>query len=137
MLAQDTAMTAQRPALIVVVEDDATVREWLVDLLTDEGYRVVACQKDEAALATIASSLPDLVLLDLLLHRYGYGWTILRSMRRQSDTARIPLIALTADGNMSDAQRQELAELRCLLLRKPVDTEDLLAHVRRALVKKP
>jgi DNA-binding response OmpR family regulator len=125
-------MTVERP-LIVAVDDDDAVNELLQDLLSDEGYHVISCRKDAAALAVILEAAPDLVLLDLRFLREGYDWTILRSMRRDERTAKVSVIGLTVDMGPSEAQHWELEQLRCELLLKPFETEELLIQIRQML----
>jgi DNA-binding response OmpR family regulator len=125
-------MTVERP-LIVSADDDDAVSELLQDLLSDEGYRVIPCREDAAALAVILEAVPDLVLLDLRLFREGYGWTILRSMRRDARTAKVPVIGLTVDLGPSEAQHWELEQLRCELLLKPFEAAELLRQIRQTL----
>ena len=52
---------------ILVVDDEPTLRETLVDALEADGFRVVAAADGREALATFRAERPDLVLLDLML----------------------------------------------------------------------
>jgi DNA-binding response OmpR family regulator len=83
---------------ILIVEDDATVRETLALNLRDEGYQVLAEGDGEAGLETARSQQPDLVVLDVMLPELD-GLTVCRILRRES---RVPIILLTARGTETD-----------------------------------
>ena len=84
---------------MLVVDDDEAVRVLLTRYLEMEGYTVEQVSDGGSALAAIASSRPDLVLLDLMLPAQD-GLDILTRLRRNSD---VPVILLT--GRSSEADR--------------------------------
>ena len=84
---------------VLVVDDDEAVRVLLTRYLEMEGYTVEQVSDGGSALAAIASSRPDLVLLDLMLPAQD-GLDILTRLRRDSD---VPVILLT--GRSSEADR--------------------------------
>ena len=82
----------------MVVDDDQAVRVLLTRYLEMEGFQVDQVPDGGAALATIAASQPDLVLLDLTLPSHD-GLDILTRLRRDSE---VPVILLTARGSEAD-----------------------------------
>ena len=80
------------PKRILVVEDDATIRETLTFNLKKEGYAVTVAEDGAAALSQARSSKPDLVLLDLMLPELN-GLEVCRILRQESD---VPIIMVTA-----------------------------------------
>jgi len=84
---------------VLVVDDDEAVRVLLTRYLEMEGYTVEQVSDGGSALAAIASSRPDMVLLDLMLPAQD-GLDILTRLRRNSD---VPVILLT--GRSSEADR--------------------------------
>ncbi len=82
----------------MVVDDDQAVRVLLTRYLEMEGFQVDQVPDGGAALATIAASQPDLVLLDLTLPSDD-GLDILTRLRRDSE---VPVILLTARGSEAD-----------------------------------
>jgi len=82
----------------VVVDDDESVRVLLTRYLEMEGFLVDQVRDGGAALAVIAASRPDLVLLDLTLPAHD-GLDILTRLRRDSE---VPVILLTARGSEAD-----------------------------------
>jgi DNA-binding response OmpR family regulator len=115
--------------VIVVIDDEPSITDMLSELLSEEGYRVVCCRKDDQALGIIREAEPTVVILDLLLAHPGTGWTILRGMRQDVALAHIPVIGCTADVLSCRGQARQLHALRCDLVFKPFDLDDLLAKV--------
>ena len=86
-------------ARILVVDDDATVREVVTSYLVRAGYDVTEAADGELALAAAAAEPPDLLVLDLMLPRVE-GMEVFRRLRaRRGD---LPVIMLTARGDESD-----------------------------------
>jgi DNA-binding response OmpR family regulator len=83
---------------VLVVDDDEAIRVLLTRYLEMEGFSVEQVRDGGAALAAIAASKPDLVLLDLMLPSQD-GLDILTRLRRDSD---VPVILLTARGSEAD-----------------------------------
>ena len=61
---------------ILVVEDDADIRETLVALLVDEGYEVTEAKNGRAAIELVRARLPSLVLVDLRMPEMS-GWEMI------------------------------------------------------------
>ena len=80
--------------LILVVEDEPTLRETLAEALEAEGFQVVAAGDGRAGLALFRSERPDLVLLDLMLPEMS-GIEVCRIIRAELS---VPIIMLTARG---------------------------------------
>jgi len=80
---------------ILVVEDDADIRELLKFSLSKEGYKVAVCATAEEAEKVLAKSIPDLVLLDLMLPGKD-GYTFCKELRANQKTALVPVMMVTA-----------------------------------------
>ena len=85
-------------AAVLVVDDDPTVREVVITYLTKAGHTVTSAADGHEALASVAQSPPELVVLDLMLPGVD-GLEVCRRLRESSD---IPVIMLTAKGTVSD-----------------------------------
>ena len=117
-------------ARILIVDDEEAIRFSLEELLTRDGYQVVAVESGEAALAHIASQRFDLALLDLRLKGIG-GLEVLAALREQAlDTA---VIVLTAHGSMETAINALRQGAHDYLL-KPCEAASLRESVRTALL---
>ena len=89
---------------VLVAEDEADIRELLVDILVDAGYEVIGVDDGRKALDTARSLHPDIVLLDVMLPAMD-GFEVLASLKAEVDTASVPVIMVTAK-----AQKQDQAE---------------------------
>jgi two-component system phosphate regulon response regulator PhoB len=87
--------------LILIVEDEADIRELIRYNMEREGYRVAECASAEEAQAYLKRTLPDLVLLDLMLPGTD-GFAFCRAVRAAERTARIPVIMVTARDEDAD-----------------------------------
>lgn len=80
---------------ILVVEDDASTREFVAELLSKNGYIVTVAANGAKARAQVAESLPELVILDLILPDVS-GFQLLAEWRLDSRTADLPVFVLTS-----------------------------------------
>jgi two-component system, OmpR family, response regulator MtrA len=115
-------------ARILVVEDDASVREAVSLVLERAGYRVSTAPDGTEAIAALAQEMPDLVVLDVMLPGAD-GFSVCKHVRR---TATVPIIMLTA--------RAETAAIVTALelgaddyLTKPFEPAELAARIRAVL----
>jgi DNA-binding response OmpR family regulator len=96
-----------KQSLILVVDDEATVREVVRKYLEHEGFRVAEADNGTTALAFVRENPPDLMILDLMLPGVD-GFTITRTLRASVDSGylsvenQIPIIILTARTNELD-----------------------------------
>src|SRR3954452_3524608 len=110
---------------ILVVEDDATLRETLVDALEVEGFRVVAAADGRDALTRFRADMPDLVLLDLMLPELS-GIEVCRIIRAESG---VPIVMLTAkDSELDKVVGLELGADDYVT--KPFSLRELTARIR-------
>lgn len=118
---------------ILAIEDDAAIRQGIVDALTFSGYRVSEAGDGTTGLRMAINTEYDLLLLDLALPGTP-GMEILRAVR-QSRPAQ-PVIVLTAKGDESD----RVAGLRCGAddyVVKPFSVRELIARVQAVLRRSP
>lgn len=86
---------------ILVVEDDDDILQLLKYNLAKDGYRVTGAVSGEEALKAVKLSVPDLILLDLMLPGID-GLEVCRALKRDDRTGDIPIIMLTAKGEEAD-----------------------------------
>ncbi|MBI4678390.1 MAG: response regulator [Elusimicrobia bacterium] len=122
--------------LIVIVDDDDSVRELLEFVVTKEGFRVQTAVDGEEAVRRISEIMPDLVILDMMLPRYG-GFEVLRELQH-GPTASIPIVIITgrySDRSTTDMIRQE-SNVR-EFLEKPVRPPALAMLLHKLLHTRP
>lgn len=108
---------------VLVIEDDAAIRELIIEALTDEGYVVLGLAGGRAALTTAAA--PRLILLDRHLGDSD-GGEVLAALRRSCARPGAPVVLMSA----SSTVHTEAAELRADgALAKPFQLDALLACV--------
>ena len=118
---------------ILVVEDDAGIRQGVVDALRFSGYEVLEAADGKAGLESALRTACDLVLLDLMLPGLD-GLDVLKEVRGARPT--LPVIILTARGEESD----RVAGLRLGAddyVVKPFSVKELLARVEAVLRRSP
>ncbi len=113
---------------VLVVDDDARIRDSLKRQLAYEGYNVALAGGAQEAFAQISESPPDLVILDLMLPGMD-GLEICRRIREVDD---VPILMLTAKGTLED-KVDGLDSGADDYLVKPFQPEELLARARALL----
>jgi CheY-like chemotaxis protein len=125
-----TGNTSEAPTgkTILVVEDNEVAREGVATVLRRHGYEVALAADGREALEHLATSpAPDLILLDMLMPGVD-GWHFLKLLREQAPA--IPVVVTTGTILTPEwAESQGCAGF----LKKPLETEGLLAEVQRCL----
>jgi len=122
--------------LILIVDDDDGVCDLVEFIIRREGFRADKASDGEEALTKIAQERPDLVLLDLLLPKYG-GFEVLRKLQL-GEHAGIPIVVISgrfADKGTIDMIRQESNVVE--FLEKPLRAQQILSVVHRVLGTRP
>ncbi|MEK9496029.1 phosphate regulon transcriptional regulator PhoB [Photorhabdus sp. P32] len=116
---------------ILVVEDEAPIREMVCFVLEKNGYQPVEAEDYDSALACLSEPYPDLVLLDWMLPG-GSGLQIIKQMKRNSNIRDIPVMMLTARGEEEDRVRG-LEVGADDYITKPFSPKELVARVKAVL----
>ena len=112
---------------ILVVEDSATDRQFLADMLVKSGYNVSTAESAEEAFIKIRQAQPDLVLMDVILPGQN-GYQATRTLSKDGGTSHIPVIICTTRGQESDKVWGMRQGARDYVV-KPVDKNELLAKI--------
>lgn len=116
---------------ILLIEDDASLRNLLQEELALDGHRVQAAASVDEAIAMVSAQAPDLVVSDLRLPD-GDGLQVLRQLQAGGHT--LPFIVITAFGTVDQAVEALQAGADDFLT-KPLSTEHLRLKVRRLLAQ--
>lgn len=118
-------------ALILVAEDEVPTLRIIRLALVRSGYEVITATDGKAALDLARERKPDLILADILMPKLS-GLDLLKLLKRDPETFRIPLILLTSLSRYEDSKLgYELGAEN--FLNKPFTLESLLRAVRKAL----
>lgn len=119
------------PLKILVVDDSEQNIELLEAMLAPQGYAITTARDGEQALKLVTETLPDLVLLDVMMPKLD-GFEVTRQVRENPITTGIPILMLTALRELSDKVRGlELGADD--FLSKPFNRVELVARVRSLL----
>ena len=118
-------------ALIYIVEDDASIREIETIALKNSNYMVRSFECAADFYKKTDEILPDLVLLDIMLPDQS-GFEIVRKLRKESKTRRIPVIMVTAKTSEADMVKG-LDDGADDYIRKPFSVLELLSRVKALL----
>lgn len=118
---------------ILVIEDEKHVRENISDLLEIENFEVIAAENGRVGLQLAQELLPDLIVCDVTMPELT-GHDVLKALRQNIATAKIPLIFLTAKASRSDF-RQGMELGADDYLTKPFTREELLGAIATRLTK--
>ena len=108
---------------VLVVEDDDSIRDVISQVLCDAEYHAVAVSTLSKAIEALEATIPDAIVLDLMLSD-GDGRDLIEACRRDRRLAHLPVIVLTARPFVEEIEGT-------VLLPKPFDLDELISAVRR------
>ena len=114
---------------LLVVEDDASIRLGLQELLATEGYEVITCARGDRVLETVRRDQPALIVLDVMLPKVN-GYDLCRQLRQAGH--RVPILLLTAKGQEMD-KVVGLESGADDYVTKPFGVRELLARIHALL----
>jgi CheY-like chemotaxis protein len=116
---------------ILIVDDDSRNRKLEEALLRADGYAVQSVDSGAAALAAIARTPPDLILLDLMMPGMD-GFEVIRGMKADPAMQAIPVILVTALDDAASRARAAAAGVSDVIT-KPIDRWELKASLDKLL----
>ena len=112
---------------ILIVDDSATDRFYLTELLESDGYQVISLESGEACVERAASIAPDLVIMDIIMTGLT-GFQATRSLTKDPATAKLPVILCSGKLQVTDlAWAEKMGAKACL--QKPIQKADLKAMI--------
>jgi DNA-binding response OmpR family regulator len=123
---------------VLVVDDDADIRELIVWKLTHAGYTVLAAADGEAGLAAATGAggsgeIPDLILVDWMMPRMT-GIELCRALRDDPATARLPIILLTAKADEAEVETGFAVGVDDYIA-KPFSPREMVSRVQAVLAR--
>src|SRR5262244_4356576 len=127
----DEDHTMSERAKILIVDDEPFNVDYLEQELEDFGYDTISATNGQEALAQVAAENPDLILLDVMMPLMD-GFTVCRILKEHEDTRLIPIVMMTALGDIEDRIKGIEAGADDFLT-KPVDDRELRARLHTTL----
>src|SRR6267154_2407756 len=112
---------------ILIVDDSATDRQFLLEVLSKQGYQCVTAQNGDEGIAKSKSEMPDLILMDIIMPGTD-GFKATRSITHDEATKHIPVIVCTSKKLETDRVWGMRQGARDYIV-KPVDAKQLLAKI--------
>ncbi len=116
---------------ILLVDDLKAELDLLNEYLIEAGYEVVTANNGKEALEKIDSNKPDLIVTDWMMPEMG-GLDLCRKLRKNPDTATIPVVACTAKNRDVDKMWATKQGVKAYVV-KPCSKEDLVNAVKSAI----
>ncbi|MBS3798393.1 MULTISPECIES: phosphate regulon transcriptional regulator PhoB [unclassified Pseudoalteromonas] len=116
---------------VLVVDDEAPIREMLVFVLEQNGFQAIEAEDYDSAIAAMVEPYPDMVLLDWMLPG-GSGIQIAKKFKQSEHTRQIPIIMLTARGEEEDKVRG-LEVGADDYVTKPFSPKELMARIKAVI----
>lgn len=114
---------------ILVVEDDINLNKLITSVLSQNGYKTVACHNADIALKKFSSNYIDLVISDIMMPGKD-GYTFAKEIRLQNSD--IPILFVTAKDSIEDKQKGFNIGIDDYMV-KPIDLNELLLRVKALL----
>jgi len=112
---------------VLIVDDSATERYFLSDILIKNGFSVSTAESGEEAMQKIKSDRPQLILMDVVMPGKN-GFQVTRSITRDPETQDVPVIICTSKGQETDRIWGLRQGARDYIV-KPIDPQELLAKI--------
>lgn len=118
----------------LVIEDNLEIRENTTELLELAGYKVITASNGMEGIDVAIANMPDVILCDIMMPKTN-GYEVLQELKRNSVTARIPFIYVTASAEKKEIQlAMEMGADG--YVRKPFDIGELIDTIEKAFAKK-
>jgi len=117
---------------ILFVEDEAALQEALGGFLTQSGYKVVSALDGEIGLRLAESEQPDLILLDLILPKFG-GFEVLEKLKKNDKVKDIPVIILTNMENMADINKAVQLGASTYLVKTEYELSEVIEKIKKII----
>jgi len=117
---------------ILFIEDESALQKTFGDILSQEGYEMVSALDGEVGLRLAKEKKPDLILLDLILPRV-HGFEVLKQLKTDPETKKIPIIVLTNLEGIGDVEKAIELGANTYLIKAQYSLEEVLEKIKKAL----
>jgi len=117
---------------ILIVEDDRSLQNALVEIIGREGFETVSAFDGEEALAKLQEGKPDLILLDIVLPKKD-GYEVLEEIKKNEETKNIPVLILTNLEEIDNVQKALDLGATTFMVKSDFSLKDILEKIKVAL----
>ncbi len=115
---------------ILVIDDDADIREFMRAMLSQLGYEVKTAENGEDALKKLRRERCDLIFLDVMMPGMD-GWATLRAIKQEKGMSAIPVIMLTVKPLTGETLRREEMQGVTDYITKPFTRKDIVETLKQ------
>jgi PAS domain S-box-containing protein len=131
-----TNKVATEATRVLLIDDEPINLRWLASVLKPAGYSVTSAGGGHDGIELAKSSLPDLILLDLIMPEVS-GFDVVEALYADKSTRSIPIMILTAKDLTDGDKRQLNGHAKAILARGSTGGPDILAWLDRLMAKRP
>jgi DNA-binding response OmpR family regulator len=117
---------------ILFIEDESALQKTFGEILKQEGYEMISALDGEIGIQLAQKEKPDLILLDLILPRIN-GFDVLRTLKQNPETKRIPVIVLTNLEGVKEVDRAIDLGAKSYLVKAQYSLEEVIGKIKQAL----
>lgn len=117
---------------ILIVEDDNILQKALQEFLAGEGFEIISALDGEEGIKMAKLKNPDLILLDLILPRKD-GYEVLKEIKSDQTTQKIPVILLTNLGSLNDVEKALELGATTYLIKADYKLEEIVKKIKEVL----
>jgi len=117
---------------ILFIEDESTLQKTFGDILAQDKYKIISALDGKIGLRLAKSEKPDLILLDLVLPSM-HGFEVLKRLKQDPETEKIPVIILTNLEKIEDVKEAIELGAKTYLVKTQYRIEEVMEKVKKAL----
>ncbi|MFA5464191.1 MAG: response regulator, partial [Dysgonamonadaceae bacterium] len=113
---------------ILIIEDEEILADLLEKKLTQVGYEVSVANDGVEGLDKVKESIPDLILLDIVMPRMG-GFDVMRELQKNQDFSKIPIVIISNSGQPVELDLAQKLGAKDWLIKTDFDPQEVLDKV--------
>jgi DNA-binding response OmpR family regulator len=132
MFETDSTLNSMEKKRILIIEDDEILQKALQEFLASEGFETTSALDGEEGVKAGKENKPDLILLDIVLPKLD-GYEVLKAMKSDENTKKIPVVLLTNLGSLSDVQKALDLGATTYLIKADYKLEEVAEKIKEVL----
>ncbi len=120
---------------VLVVEDDAILRQALTEFLEADNFSVIVATDGEEAVKFTKNNKPDIILLDIILPKKD-GFDVIKEIKEDDNTKDIPIVLLTNLGSLSDIEKALALGATTYLVKGDYQLKEVMEKIKEILFLK-